>query len=422
MTALAYRLEETRLLDPERRRLSLAEHRDVYPPPGLPKRRPDLRLVQLVADAGLRGRGGAGFPTARKLAGVAAGRGPRVVVANGTEGEPASRKDKCLLTRAPHLVLDGALLAARAVGAERVVLAVERGRREVFESVQAALRERHVEGERGLIELVEAPPRYVAGEETALVHWVNAGPAKPTSTPPRPYERGVNQRPTLVQNVETLAHLALIIARGPEFYRSVGEAEEPGTMLVTVSAAGRPKHVLETAIGTPIVDVLHRTGLAPDHLRALLVGGFFGTWIDRDNFDLRLSRSAMAAHGASPGAGVLIALGEASCGLRETARVLQWYAAESAGQCGPCVFGLADVARSSIELAEGGLSPEGLARLSRWGGEILGRGACHHPNGAVGLLRSALNVFAGDVTRHLAGDACPAAPVLATPRPATEWR
>ena len=171
-------------------------------------------LVELVEAAGLKGRGGAAFPTAAKLAVVAARRGA-VVVANGAEGEPASRKDRALLRVAPHLVLDGAALAAGAVGARTAVVAVSTGCPEL----QAAVRERQAARlDRVAFEIAIVPDSFVTGEETALLQALEGAPAKPTLKPPYPFERGLGGRPTLVQNVETLAHIALIARFGPEWF------------------------------------------------------------------------------------------------------------------------------------------------------------------------------------------------------------
>ncbi|MCW3044036.1 MAG: hypothetical protein JWL57_2194, partial [Actinobacteria bacterium] len=204
---------------------SLAEHRTRYAAPPMPRGRPWAELIDVVDRAGLRGRGGAGFPTAVKMRTVAKGRGRAVVLANGTEGEPASYKDKLLLTHQPHLVLDGALLAAAAVGADRVVIGVEEAAPEALGALRRALAERASSEPAGIpVEVVATPAGYVSGEESALVSFVNGGPALPT-TAPRPFERGVGRRPTLVQNVETLAHLAQIARNGAGWFRQSGSPE-----------------------------------------------------------------------------------------------------------------------------------------------------------------------------------------------------
>ncbi|MFZ0173547.1 MAG: NADH-ubiquinone oxidoreductase-F iron-sulfur binding region domain-containing protein [Acidimicrobiales bacterium] len=405
---------------------SLARHRATYRMPPPASSRPNGRLIELVGRAGLQGRGGAGFPTARKLAAVAGGSDRRVVIANATEGEPASGKDRLLVTRLPHLVLDGALLAAHAVGAGEIVVCVDRTSGEAARALRRALAERREQEPPSCdVRIALTPPRYVAGEETALVHWLNGGPAKPTLTPPRPFERGVDRRPTLVQNVETLAHLSQIATFGHDWFRQAGTAEEPGTALFTVSGVARPI-VLEAEMGARGGDVLAAAAApAGERLQAIVVGGYFGTWMSAKDLEgTPLSRSALAPFGASPGAGILVTLPESACGLLETARILRWYAGESAGQCGPCTFGLPALAKTTSSLAAGRAHSEDVGRLHRWAGEIEGRGACRHPDGAVRLLRSALSVFASDVEAHLRGRPCEGSrrPALQVPASSEEWR
>ena len=402
---------------------TLSEHRARYAPPPAVASRPLTSLIDAVERAGLRGRGGAGFPTARKLASVAAGNGRRIVVANGTEGEPASGKDRILLTCMPHLVIDGAQIAAAAVGADEVILCVDRTRTGSVAALQRALDERsRQEPSSCRVRVASSPPRYVAGEETALVNWLNGSSSRPTLAPPRPFERGVGRRPTLVQNVETLAHITQIAAFGPDWFRQVGEPDDPGTSLFTVTGTAARPCVLEASTGTLGHDILGDAG----GTGAVLVGGFFGTWVGcRSISAMPLSRRALGEIGASRGAGVLVALPEYACGLAETASVLSWYAGESAGQCGPCAFGLPDLARLTAEIANGVGSPGDVARLTRWASDIEGRGACRHPDGAVRLLRSALSVFADDLQDHVGGRPCQGSTgprVLQVPASTQEWR
>jgi NADH:ubiquinone oxidoreductase subunit F (NADH-binding) len=374
----------------------------------VPRARPLTEIIDLVERAGLRGRGGAGFPTAVKMRAVARGRGRAVVLANGTEGEPASYKDKLLLTHQPHLVIDGALLAAAAVGAERVVIGVEEAAPEALRALRRALAERASAEPAGIpVEVLATPAGYVSGEETALVRFVNGGPAKPTTVPPRPFEKGVLRRPTLVSNVETLCHVAQIARNGATWFRGSGTPEEPGTALVTVSGAVARPGVIEVPIGTPLATIVERGGPV-GAAGAALVGGFFGTWVPASGFGLAFSRAGLAEVGASPGAGVVIVVPEGACGLAETARIMAWYAAETAGQCGPCVFGLGAMAGEMAALSHGPVPAEGLQRLRRWAAQVEGRGACKHPDGSVRLLRSALAAFPHDVEAHLGGRPCPA--------------
>ncbi|HUY50254.1 MAG TPA: NADH-ubiquinone oxidoreductase-F iron-sulfur binding region domain-containing protein [Streptosporangiaceae bacterium] len=384
--------------------VSLAEHLARYGPApagGLngPRR---AALTEEVGRSGLTGRGGAGFPTARKLAAVAAGHAP-VVVANGTEGEPASAKDKVLLARSPHLVLDGAVLAAGLVGARQAVIVAHPSVREIVDD--AALERRRAGLDAVRIRVVTGADRFVAGEASAVVHWIERGVPTPTATPPRLSQRGLGGRPTLVQNVETLAHLALIGRYGASWFRAVGTAAEPGTMLVTILGAVREPCVHEIAIGTPVGEVLGLAGGASAPLQALLIGGYFGRWVDASEAAAApLSAAGLAPLGAGVGAGLIAALPDDACGLAETARVARYLADESAGQCGPCLFGLDAVAGEFQRLAEGRTSS--LAMLNRWLGQVDGRGACSHPDGVVRLISSARTVFAAELEQHAQGWCC----------------
>jgi len=289
-------------------------------------RRRAVELIGIVERSGLRGRGGSGFPTATKMRAVAGGRGARVVIANGSEGEPASAKDAWLLTIRPHLVLDGAALAAQAVNANDVVIALDRHDGRTRAAVARALEERRAARvDEVRMRAVDLPSRYVAGEESALVHWVNGGEAKPTFVPPRPFERGVRGRATLIQNVETLAHLALIARFGADWFREVGTATEPGTAIVTVGGAVARPGVCEIAIGTPLRDAVAAAGGPSEDIAAFLTGGYFGTWIRAESaWDLPLGHLELGRVGAAFGCGVVFALPAGACGLAETARVARY--------------------------------------------------------------------------------------------------
>jgi NADH:ubiquinone oxidoreductase subunit F (NADH-binding) len=398
----------------------LAEHCARYGPArpaGLDRRRRQA-LIEEVERSGLTGRGGAGFPTARKLAAVAAQHSP-VVVANGTEGEPASAKDKVLLARSPHLVLDGAVLAAEMVGAGQAVIVVHHSVREI---VEAAIAERRRAGsDRVRTRVVTAADGFVAGEASAVVGWIERGLPAPTSKPPRLAERGLGGKPTLVQNVETLAHLALIARYGASWFRAVGTVQEPGSMLVTVLGAVHEPCVHEVAIGTPIEEVLGLAGGASAPLQALLLGGYFGTWVSvAAAANLAFSSAGLAAVGASVGVGLIAALPGDACGLAETARVVRYLADESAGQCGPCLFGLDAIAGEFLRLAEGGTSD--LDALRRWLGQVDGRGACRHPDGTVRLIRSALAAFGPEMQQHARGWCCATGTARVLPVPPRRQR
>jgi NADH:ubiquinone oxidoreductase subunit F (NADH-binding) len=389
--------------------MSLADHEHVHGQ--LPQLAP-LELIEAVERSGLRGRGGADFPTARKLRAVASaggrGRAGPVVVVNGSETEPASDKDRLLLSRLPQLVLDGAVLAAEAVGAHELLVRVAERSTGTLRSLDQAISMRS--GDPVVFELVAGPDGYVVGEESAVVNYLNRGVAKPTFVPPRPFERGYRGCPTLILNPETLAQIALVARYGPSWYRELGTEADPGSALVTISGAVAQPGVYELAFGTPMSDLLAAAGGPTESLRALLIGGYFGTWVEATRAGrIRLDREDLRSVGCSLGAGVLIALGESSCGLHESARVISYLAAQSAGQCGPCVHGLRAIADSVGAIADGVAHPREQDQLLRWAEEIRGRGACHHPDGAVRFVESALEVFAAEIADHR-GRRCGAVP------------
>jgi NADH:ubiquinone oxidoreductase subunit F (NADH-binding) len=352
-------------------------------------------LVDTLDRSGLVGRGGASFPVGVKWRSVAqrAG-GSAVVIANGAEGEPLSRKDQTLMALRPHLVIDGALLAAETVGADRVLLYVGERHGAALAAMTAALAERPAI-ERARARMTVAPPTYTAGEETAAVNFVNRGVATPLAVPPRPFERGVDGRPTLVQNVESLAHVALIARFGDGWFHSLGRNWAAGTVLLTVGGAVARPGVVEVAAGCTVEEALAMAGGVRGQSRAVLMGGYFGGWIEmRQAAGMILDPAAMKAAGGSLGCGVLSVLDPGADPLVETAHVMNHLATESAAQCGPCFFGLRSLAAATTRVAHRQPESTDLANLERWVGMVRGRGACRHPDGAVAFLASALSLFA----------------------------
>jgi len=293
------------------------------------------------------------------------------------------------------------VLAAAAVGAPEVIVRVRAGATRQLAALERALEERH---DPVAVHTSVGAEGYVTGEESALIHELNGGRAVPTFVPPRPFQRGYRGRPTLIQNVETLAQLALIARFGPAWFRELGTDADPGTALVTISGAVAAPGVYELAFGTPMQDLIEAAGGATEPLQALLVGGYFGTWVQAaPALELRLAREDLRSVGCALGSGVLIALGVGSCGLTESARVIDYLARQSAGQCGPCVFGLRAIADGMAALADGTVPASETRRLRARAVEVRGRGACHHPDGAVRFVQSALSVFAEEVERHRLG-------------------
>jgi NADH:ubiquinone oxidoreductase subunit F (NADH-binding) len=364
-------------------------------------------LISSLEASGLLGRGGAGFPVGRKWRALAERTdGPAVVVANGAEGEQASFKDRTLMAHRPHLVIDGAVLAAEAIGADEIVFYVGEEHDAAVAAIGRALDER--KGQlRHPTRLVTAPTGYVAGEASAAVHYINDGDPRPTTTPPRVSERGVRGRPTLVQNVESLAYAALIARFGDPWYRSAGLVESRGTALITVTGAAREQGVREIELGTTVGEIAVAAGVVSRRIRAVVLGGYFGTWAPVDDvWDLPLDPAVMKSRGLTFGCGIVGLMPVDVCGVSVTAQIMAFMAGESARQCGPCLYGLRAIGDATGRIATGQAGPSELADVERWASQVPGRGACHHPDGAVQLLVSALDVFGAEFTHHARTGRC----------------
>ena len=372
----------------------------------LPRRGPEL--VNELDASGLAGHGGAWFPVAAKWRSVAAASRRRpVVVANGAEGEPASRKDALLLTRAPHLVLDGLSLASETMRAHRAIAYVPAHLRPTVDHAVAERRRRRTDAVE--IEIVECPHTFLAGQETAVVSQIGGSRhgALPTFqglTPVR--ERGVGGRPTLIHNAETLAQVALVGRFGAAWFRSVGATDAPGTMLMTVTRA-TGTFVVEAALGSSLRQATRVTDEELATVQGVLLGGYGGGWVStRDFGQLPVSEKAVRRAGSTLGAGVVALLPGHVCPLAEMAAVVRYMERQGAGQCGPCIHGLADLASSMEALTLGGpgsARPERLAEVCHL---VEGRGACRHPDGVARFVRTGLQVFADEVIAHQHNGGC----------------
>ncbi|MFZ1062994.1 MAG: NADH-ubiquinone oxidoreductase-F iron-sulfur binding region domain-containing protein [Acidimicrobiales bacterium] len=385
------------------RPLTLAQHEDTFA-----ATRAGASLLDELESSGLTGRGGAAFPTARKARLIREQRGHnKFVVVNAMEGEPASHKDRTLLSTHPHLVLDGAEYLASIVGAKNIAVCVARDNPVVVNHVERAIHERTRRSLRGpKLELHTPPWRYVAGEESALVHWLDDNESLPQFRPSRPHVLRIGHAPVLVDNAETCANVGLIGRFGAAWFRGVGTDQSPGSTLVSVTGATERPTVLEVALGTPLRTILDSAHADTDP-QALLLGGYGGSWLSGSHLKVGYCNEELTAVGASTGAGVIVVLPKNACGIVETLRVVRWMANESARQCGPCAFGLPAIAEDLSHLAHPSRDPLGAAkRLEERLGQIDGHGACRHPDGVVRLVRSALETFAEDFRQHANGAAC----------------
>jgi NADH:ubiquinone oxidoreductase subunit F (NADH-binding) len=365
-------------------------------------------LLDVVAASGLLGRGGAEFPLATKLRTALVARGAPIVVVNGSESEPASRKDAVLMRYRPHLVLDGAVMAAAIVGASQVVVYLHSGTGDVSTSMMAAMRERSCLAGQPQITLRTSAAGFVGGESSAVVSALSGGPRLPRRTPVPAAVSGVGGHPTVVSNVETLAHLALLTRFGSAWFRTCGSTGSPGSTLLTLAGGVlAPGIVVEVGLPVSVGAVLAEMGGLATVPAAVLIGGYGGRWLGGDTaWSAPIDRGAFRRAGVGLGCGLVASLPVGSCGLEVTVRLLDFLAGQSAGQCGSCLFGLPRLSTQLRAITDGTATRGEVRRLNEIAQSIVGRGACAHPDGAVALLESALDVFRADVRLHLRGRHC----------------
>lgn len=384
------------------------------------------QVQQTVKDAGLRGRGGAGFPTGVKWSfvpmGDAAGAGHKYVIANADEMEPGTFKDRHLMENDPHLLVEGILLAAYAIQADRAYVFL-RGEyhlaaRRLSEAMDAARRRGYsgngVLGSGFSVELAlhRSGGRYICGEETALLNALEGRRAQPRARPPFPPASGAWGRPSVVNNVETLCNVPAILRHGADWYRQLGRGEDAGTKLFGVSGRVRAPGLWELPMGTTIREILetHAGGMQPGYrFRGLLPGGASTDFLVEEHLDLPMDYAAIQKAGSRLGTGTMIVLDDSVCPVALSRNLQHFFAQESCGFCTPCREGLPWLERMLADIEEGRGEPgdlEVLAQNADFIG-VPGNTFCVHATGAIEPLASALKYFRDDFEAHIRERRCP---------------
>ncbi|HEY3603326.1 MAG TPA: NADH-ubiquinone oxidoreductase-F iron-sulfur binding region domain-containing protein [Sporichthyaceae bacterium] len=360
----------------------------------------DLRAE--VAAAGLRGRGGAWFPVELKWLATSDGAGAPVIVANGAEDEPGSRKDRHLMAAQPHLVIDGALASAAAVGADTVRLYVNTHAAPALAAIRSALHEVLDAGlAKGVdITVVEAPASYVAGEDSAAIEFLENGTAQPRTKPPYPAVAGLHGRPTVVSNVETLAHVALIARDGAAAFQD--------TMLITLPAECRNPGVYEVPLGAYLDEVIaeHGGGFVNGPARGVQVGGPASGWLAGDQLHVPLDPDSIKAAGSTLGCGALRVLPVGHCAVDAITSTSEFFAREQCGKCPPCRMVTQFIHGVSKALLAGKAAVAQLDTAPTLLAQVRPNTACALPTFALPPMTSAREVFADDFATHLAGEEC----------------
>lgn len=379
--------------------------------------------IATVAASGLRGRGGAGFPTGEKWRAAAGALGSRrYVVANGYGADPSSQTDRTLMERNPFAVLEGLVIAATAIGAREAIVAVRAEATDAIRALETALArmvEANLAGEAILgtgisVEMTIRPVQgaYMLGEETVLLKALEGKRGQPEQRPPQPAERGLFGQPTVVQNVQTLASIPWILANGPEAFAAIGSKASPGTILVAVRAPAGAG-VAEVPVGTPLRAIVALAGQARDAkgagaLKALLVGGPSGGILPAELADTAYEFEALRAVGAHVGSGSIVAADQRAC-IVDLARLLTRFCADEAcGKTIPCRIGLRRVSEIGDRIATGVPKPTDVQLLADLSSDVVGSALCDHERLATLPFASGMRYFRSELDEHILRSSCPA--------------
>ncbi|ALL70558.1 NADH-quinone oxidoreductase chain F 2 (plasmid) [Paraburkholderia caribensis MBA4] len=373
-------------------------------------------VIPEIAGADLRGMGGAGFPTHRKWAPVAAAPdGDKYIICNGNEDEPGTFKDRLLLERTPHQAIEGALIAAVATRANHVVLYVNPHQPEALAATREAVQQWRAHrlfaaiGQRlgGPLSLCVIPSSglYIGGEETAVIASVEGGFPFPRRKPPFPAEHGVHGAPTIVNNTETLAHVPGILRHGAQWYRNLGEGGAAGTKLYSLSGDVLRPGLYELPMGTRLETLIfeHGGGMLQDkEFKAVFTGGPSNTLLTRRDLDVALDFDSVRQRRSRLGTGAMIVVSEGTSIVRKVAEYVSFFAQGSCGQCPPCKGGTFQMMRLLNRLDTGRGVRADLEALENLCRILPGSGRCGLIDGAVTVVESSINQFRDEYEALLA--------------------
>ena len=383
-------------------------------------------IRELVKAAHLRGRGGAGFPTGLKWGFVpgedAATPGHTYLVCNADEMEPGTFKDRYLMENDPHLLIEGMVIGAYAIGADQAYIFMRGEYHEAYDKLTAAIESAQQKGYLGEsvfgsdfaldLSIHRSGGRYICGEETALLNALEGKRGQPRTKPPFPPASGAWGRPTIVNNVETLCNVPAILREGAEWYKNLGLGEDAGTKLYGVSGRVNRPGLWELPIGTTIREIIetHAGGMCEGYrLRGILPGGASTDFLTEEHLDLAMDYDTIAAAGSRMGTGTMILMDDSVCPVAMARNLQHFFAQESCGFCTPCREGLPWIEQLLADIDSGEGQAGDLELLERNAAFIgaPGNTFCLHATGAIEPLASALKYFREDFEVHIRDGACP---------------
>ena len=380
-----------------------------------------VELIELVKGAGLQGRGGAGFPTGLKWSFMPRdGDGPSYLVCNADESEPGSFKDRLLLERSPHQLLEGILIAAKATGAQKTFVYVRGeyafGARVLQRAIDEA-RAARVLGKSCLrsgfahdVVITRGAGAYICGEETGLLESLEGRKGQPRNKPPFPAERGVFGRPTTVNNVETLCHLPHIVAHGADWFRSSGTEQSPGTTLFGVSGHVVRPGLFELPLGTPLDEIVfeHARGVPGGRVvKGVIPGGLSMPILPAGQLDVPMANESLRERDTLLGTGGIIVMDETTCMVRVACVVGAFFRKESCGQCTQCREGTGWLHQLAMRIERGAGTRDDIAILGDVAGKLGGHTICAFADAAAWPFQGLLRHFMGDFEAHVSHRKCP---------------
>ena len=370
---------------------------------------PPESVIDIIREAGLVGKGGAGFPTHRKMRLLFEQPGAKkFLVLNGSEHEPGSYKDRHLLEQYPHTVLEGALILAYAVKASDVIIAINESLPDCVEQFAAALRaarDAAVDFAGITVEVRTVPDVYIVGEETALLEVLEGRQALPRKKPPYPIEKGIHGAPTLVQNIETAAHLPFILAAGAGAYRALG-INGKGVTLCTLGSEFKRPGIYEVPLGTPIREILVDWGgglQVGSPIKAIQPGGPSSGFLASGDFDLPLDAEVLKQHGSALGCAAIRAYSVDSCMVGEISKIMHFFAQGSCGQCPRCRMETNMLDAIVRRVLNGGGNWQLLGQVDKLIELAKGEGICTLIDMPVAPIKTGLTLFADEFRAHIEG-------------------
>ncbi len=388
------------------------------------------RVIDELKRAGLRGRGGAGFPTGLKWDKVVHHRlAEHYFVCNAGEHEPGTFKDRYLIQHYPHRLIEGCLIAAFTVGARASYIYLNAEFREARNSLAQAMEQARARGVLGdnvlgsgvdlALEIFDGHGSYVAGEETAMLESMQGRPAQPKAKPPfYPTDFGLHGKPTLVNNVETLSHVPAILRNGGQWFREMGVEQSPGTMLFSLSGAVNRPGVYELPLGMPLRHLIEECGggMLPGRMvKAVFPGGPSFAMVGPDELDLPMDFDSLKQAGTGLGSAGVIVVDDATCMVAHTLALSTFFREESCGQCPSCRIGTEHLEALIAKIETGNGTHGDLEKLLQICGFVKGTGYCTLVTGAAVLVQNSLRLFRHEFEDHIVKQACPFSPTAAEP-------